>query len=90
LEKTAKDANAISSLGDVYASQQKWDQALNAYNKAIEMGGLRREAEIKLHAGMVMSKLGQKAEAEKMWDSVQGDPTAIELAQLWKIWQQAN
>jgi len=90
LEKTAKDANAISSLADVYASQQKWDQALTAYNKAIEMGGLRREAEIKLHAGIAMSKLGKKVEAEKMWDSVQGDPTAVEVAQLWKIWQKAN
>jgi hypothetical protein len=25
-----------------------------------------------------------------MWDSVQGDATAVELAQLWKIWQANN
>jgi tetratricopeptide (TPR) repeat protein len=90
LVQSAKDANAISSLADVYASQQKWDMAMTSYNKAIEMGGLRRESEIRLHAGIALSKLGKKAEAEKMWDSVQGEPTAVELAQLWKIWQKAN
>lgn len=90
LEKSAKDANTISSLADVYASQQKWELASTTYSKAIEMGGLRREAEVRLHAGIALSKLGKKAEAEKMWDNVQGEPTAVELAQLWKIWQKAN
>jgi hypothetical protein len=64
--------------------------ALATYNKAIEMGGLRREAEIKLHAGIALNKLGKKEDAEKMWDSIQGDPTAIEVAQLWKYLQKAN
>lgn len=90
LEKSAKDANTIASLAEVYGSQQKWDLALATYNKALDMGGLRREAEIRLHAGIALSKLGKKAEAEKMWDSVQGDPTAEEIAQLWKLWQKSN
>jgi tetratricopeptide (TPR) repeat protein len=90
LEKSAKDANTIASLGDVYASKQKWDLALATYTKAIDMGGLRREAEIKLHAGIALNKLGKKEDAEKMWDSIQGDPTAIEVAQLWKYLQKAN
>ncbi len=90
LVQSAKGANAISSLADVYASQQKWDMAMTYYNKAIEMGGLRREAEVRLHAGVALSKLGKKEEAEKMWEKVQGEPTAIEVAQLWKIWQKAN
>ena len=87
LEKSAKDANTIASLADVYASQQKWPLALAHYEKALSMGGLRREAETRLHAGIALSKAGQKDEASKIWDSVQGDPTAVELAQLWKIWQ---
>ena len=90
LEKSAKDANAIASLGAVYASQLKWDKAVANYRKAIEMGGLRREAETKLHAGIAMFKMGQKAEAQKVWQSIQGEPTAMELAQLWLYWQQAN
>ena len=90
LEKSAKDANAIASLAEVYASKQQWELALTTFNKAIEMGGLRREAETRLHAGIVLNKLGKKADAQKMWDSVQGDATAVEIAQLWKLWQQAS
>jgi tetratricopeptide (TPR) repeat protein len=84
LEKSARDANALASLADVYAAQQKWDQSQAFYSKALAMGGLRREAETRLHAGIALFKLGQKAEANTMWDSIQGDATAIELAQLWK------
>jgi hypothetical protein len=64
--------------------------ALAQYDKALSMGGLRREAETRLHAGIALAKAGQKAEAIKMWDSAQGDPTVVEIAQLWKFWQQAN
>jgi tetratricopeptide (TPR) repeat protein len=90
IEKSAKDANTLASLANVYASKQKWNQSNDFYNKALAMGGLRREAETRLHAGLVLSKMGQKAEAVKMWDSVQGEATAVELAQLWKIWQANN
>jgi len=90
LEKSAKDANALASLADVYAAQQKWDQSQAHYSKALAMGGLRREAETRLHAGIALFKLGQKEQAHAMWDSVKGDATALELAQLWKSWQPVN
>jgi hypothetical protein len=50
------------------------------------MGGLRREPETRLHAGMVLYKSGQKAEALQMLGSVQGDVTAVDIAQLWALW----
>jgi len=84
LEKSAKDANALASLADVYAAKQNWEQSQALYSKAVAMGGLRREAETRLHAGIALFKLGQKAEANTLWDSIQGDATAVELAQLWK------
>ena len=90
LEKSAKDANAFASLANVYASQQKWDQAHVLYSKALAMGGLRREAETRLHAGIALHKLGQKVEAVKMWDSIKGEATAVDLAYLWKTWQSQN
>ena len=71
LEKSAKDANALASLADVYAAKQKWDQSQSLYSKALAMGGLRREAETRLHAGIALFKLGQKAEANTLWDSIQ-------------------
>ena len=90
IEKSAKDANTLASLAEVYAAKQNWSQANAFFGRALAMGGLRREAETRLHAGIVLFKLGQKAEAAKMWDSVQGDATAVEFAQLWKIWQAQN
>ena len=90
LEKSAKDANTLASLAEVYTSKQNWSQANAFFGRALAMGGLRREAETRLHAGIVLFRLGQKAEAAKMWDSVQGDATAVEFAQLWKIWQAQN
>jgi len=90
LEKSARDANALASLADVYAAQQKWEQSQAHYSKALAMGGLRREAETRLHAGIALFKLGQKEQAHSMWDSVQGDATAVELAQLWKTWRPVN
>jgi tetratricopeptide (TPR) repeat protein len=90
LEKSAKDANTLASLAEVYTSKQNWSQANAFFGRALAMGGLRREAETRLHAGIVLFRLGQKAEAAKMWDSVQGDATVVEFAQLWKIWQAQN
>jgi tetratricopeptide (TPR) repeat protein len=90
LEKAAKDGNAFASLADVYAAKQKWDIAQTYYNKALAMGGLRREAETRLHAGIVLFKGGQKSEALKMWDSVEGDATAADIAHLWKTWSNHN
>jgi uncharacterized protein HemY len=90
IERSAKDANTLASLAEVYAAKQNWNQAQTFFGRALAMGGLRREAETRLHAGIVLFKLGQKAEATKMWDSVQGDATAVEFAQLWKIWQAQN
>jgi tetratricopeptide (TPR) repeat protein len=90
LEKSAKDANTLASLAEVYTSKQNWSQANAFFGRALAMGGLRREAETRLHAGIVLFRLGQKAEAAKMWDSVQGDATAVEFTQLWKIWQAQN
>lgn len=86
LERSAKDANTIASLAEVYAAKQQWDAAMASYNKALAMGGLRREAEIKLHAGWAHFKAGQKAPAIQLWDSIKDDATAMSLAQLCKIW----
>jgi len=90
LERSAKDANSIASLAEVYAAKQQWDAAMANFNKALAMGGLKREAEIKLHAGMAHFKGGQKAAATQLWDNIQGDASAMSIAQLWKIWADSH
>jgi len=90
LERSAKDANTIASLAEVYAAKQQWETAIVSFNKAMALGGLRREAEIKLHSGWAHYKAGKKTEALQLWDSIKDDTTAVSLAQLFKIWALNN
>jgi tetratricopeptide (TPR) repeat protein len=86
LERSAKDANTIASLAEVYAAKQQWETAIVSFNKAMALGGLRREAEVKLHTAWAHYKAGKKTEAVQLWDSIKDDTTAVSLAQLFKIW----
>lgn len=85
LEKSAKDSASWVAVGDVYFSRQNWTYAHGAYTKAIEMGGLRREHEVRLHDGISLVQAGQKVAARQQLALVRGDVTAVELAALWTI-----
>lgn len=85
LERAAKDGNSLAGLGDVHASKQNWDEANAAYSQALALGGLRREQELRLHYAISLIRTGQRAEALKQLQSVQGDPLTIEIASLWKL-----
>lgn len=85
LEQGAKDGNAWMAVADAYASKQNWALAVSAYEKALKTGGLRREAEARLHFGIALFKDGQLAAALAQWQAVQGEATAIELASMWTL-----
>lgn len=85
LAASAKDGNAWVAVADAQASRLNWAAALVAYEKAKQLGGLRREAEVNLHHGLAMFKTGQTAAARTLWQTVQGDVTAQELALLWGL-----
>lgn len=83
LEQSARDGNAWTAVADAHAARQNWETALKAYDKAREAGGLRREAEVKLHHGIALFKGGHKAAAIARWQTIEADSTAMELAALW-------
>ena len=85
LEQSAKDGNAWVAVADAHAAKLNWPAALAAYDKAWNAGGLRREAEVRLHHGMALFKGGHKAVAMAQWQAIQGDSTATELAALWAL-----
>lgn len=85
LEKSAKDGNTLSGVGDVHASKQNWTAANAAYAQALAAGGLRREHELRLHYAISLIKAGQKALGLQQLQAVQGDATAVELASLWQL-----
>ena len=85
LEKSAKDAVSWNAVADVYFSQQNWAAAHAAYAKALEVGGSRRESELRLHDAISLFQLGQKDAARQQLATVQGDATWADIAYLWGI-----
>lgn len=96
LQRTAEDDKAMQAVGpnsedavllaqwaDVQLSKGAWKAAVPAYEKALAKGGLRREAETRLHCGIAMLKSDQADAAKAMLASVKGDDTAALLASLW-------
>jgi hypothetical protein len=72
-------------VADVYLSQQNWAAAHAAYAKALDVGGSRRETELRLHAAISLFQLGQKEGARQQLAAVQGDATWADIAFLWGI-----
>jgi Tfp pilus assembly protein PilF len=85
LEQGAKDANAWAAVGETHASKLSWGAAHAAFERALAMGGVRREAELRLHYGISLFKAGQPSAALAQWQAIQADPTATELAALWRL-----
>ena len=84
-EQSAQDSTAWAGVGNVYASQLNWSAANVAYAKALAVGGVRREPELRLHHAISLIKAGQKDAARQQLAAVQGDALAVELASLWGL-----
>ncbi|MDP4621688.1 MAG: hypothetical protein NWS85_02235 [Hydrogenophaga sp.] len=84
-EQSAQDSTAWAGVGNVYASQLNWAAANVAYAKALAVGGVRRESELRLHHAISLIKAGQKDAARQQLAAVQGDALAVELASLWRL-----
>ena len=89
-EKAMKSMSLVSDsgpmlvqLGDVLISKEQWVAAAEAYQKAINKGGLKREADVRLHCGIALFKAKQTEQAKAMLQSVAGDPSVVQMAGLW-------
>jgi uncharacterized protein HemY len=79
----SEDPALLAQLGDVMLSKGQWDKAAEAYQKALAKGGLKREAEVRLHCGIALFKSNQVEPAKAMWASVQGEEALMTLSSLW-------
>ena len=73
----------LVQLGDVLLSKGQWVEAAEAYQKALSKGGLKRDADARLHCGMALFKAKQTEQAKAMLESVSGDASATMMAGLW-------
>ncbi len=75
----------LVQLGDVLLSKGQWAEAAEAYQKALSKGGLKREADARLHCGIALLKAKQAEQAKTMLQSVAGEPSAVQMASLWML-----
>jgi len=73
----------LVQLGDVLLSKGQWRDAAEAYQKALSKGGLKREAETRLHCGIALLKAKQGEQAKTMLQSAMDDASLSQLASLW-------
>lgn len=85
LERGAADGNAWMAVGEAHVAKQDWSAAAAAFDRALKMGGVRREAELRLHHGIALFKAGQKSQALSQWQAVRDDGSAQALAGLWVL-----
>lgn len=92
-QRAAEDDKALKSLsmasdngpmlmqfGDVLLSKGQWAEA---YQKALSSGGLKREADARLHCGIALFKAKQAEQAKTMLQSVTGDASSVQMVRLW-------
>jgi tetratricopeptide (TPR) repeat protein len=68
LAQNPKDPESLSTLGDIYYSDEAWDKALKTYEVLVELCGSNSdldEFEINMRYGMSAMKLGRNDEAYK-------------------------
>ena len=83
LNMASDNGPMLVQLGDVLLSKGQWAESAEAYQKALSKGGLKREADARLHCGIALLKAKQVEQAKTMLQSVAGDPTVVQMAKLW-------
>ncbi len=81
----APDGLAWVKLGEAYASYGQYDNAIAAFRKGLQKGGLKHPDDARLHLGIACLDAGQKDKAEAALGAVTGNDGARELAQLWLL-----
>lgn len=81
----ARDGLAWVKLGEAYASYRRYDEAVAAFEKGLQKGGLKHPEDAKLHLGIAYLQAGKKDKAEAALGAVAGTDGTRELAQLWLL-----
>jgi hypothetical protein len=89
--RSAKDGNALVSLGLLEAVDGNAQQGAQLIEQGIAKGGLKAPDEAKLHLGYAQIKAGRDADALKSFESVTGGPVGIlPIAHVWVLYAQSR
>ena len=78
-----KNGQVDVRLGQAFLSYGQYPEALAAIQRGIGKGNVKNVAEAQLALGQAYLKLGNKAEATKVFNAVQGDELMTRLGNLW-------
>jgi len=81
----APNGLAWVKLGEAYASYKRYDDAVAAFQKGLQKGGLKHPDDARLHLGIAALEGGRKEQAEAALGAVAGADGTRELAQLWLL-----
>ncbi|MBB6254144.1 tetratricopeptide repeat protein [Nitrospirillum iridis] len=77
----------LLKLADAYSSYGQYAKALDLTQKAIDKGGLKNPNDAKLHLAVAYVNLGQKDQAEKLFNELTSAPEGLgDLAKGWLIY----
>ena len=91
LEKEAmagKTGDADAVLGIAYLSYDQYDKAVEALQRGLQKGGVKRTDEAQLMLGRALLKLNRGDDAVKAFGAIPKDSKLAEVANLWAIYAQ--
>lgn len=81
----AKTGDADVQLGSLYLSFGQSKEAIEAIERGIKKGGLKRADDAQILLGRAYLKAGRKEDARKAFDAVPNDAVQAKIADLWAI-----
>jgi tetratricopeptide (TPR) repeat protein len=82
---TGKSGQVDVRMGQAFLSYGQYPEALAAIQRGIGKGNVKNLAEAQLALGHTYLRMGNKDEALKAFNAVQGNPLMTRLANLWAI-----
>jgi Tetratricopeptide repeat len=82
---TAKDGDALVAIGYNYVVNGKGDRGLALMEQGLKQGPLKHPEDAKLHLALAYARVGQKARAVQLLQSVHGNDGTADLARLWLL-----
>ena len=86
----AKDGGGLVNVGFNYVLNGQNDKGLALMEQGIARGNLKRPEDAKLHLGVACLLAGQKARAQQVLKTVQGNDGTADLARLWLLHAQRS
>ena len=89
--RSAKDGNALVSLGVLETVDGNADQGAKMIEEGIAKGGIRNPEEAALHLGYAQIRAGHNAEAVKTLQAIKGGPNGlVQIAHVWILYAQSR